>query len=84
MKVSPWRFRDTPLCLTLALWLCTLPVTLVIVGSVWGLWPAAMAALVTLVVMLALCLALCRAEQASDLRMEGGARWAGKEPWLGR
>jgi len=84
MQVAPRSFWETPLCLTLALWLCTLPVTLVIVGLLWGLWPAAMAALATLVVMLALCLGLCWREGQTQSRMEGGTRWADKELWLGR
>jgi len=59
MQVAPRSFWETPLCLTLALWLCSVPMTAVVVGSLWGLWPAAMAALAMLVIMLAVCLALC-------------------------
>ncbi len=73
MKSVPQSFWDTPLCVTLALWLCSMPVTVFVVGSLWGLWPAAMAALATLVVMLALCLALCWGERAENLRATGGA-----------
>ncbi|MFQ5882832.1 MAG: hypothetical protein ACE5I9_10250 [Candidatus Methylomirabilales bacterium] len=80
MKRAAQEFQDTPLCLALALWLCSVPVTVVVVGSFWGLWPAAIAALVTLVVMLALCLALCWAEGTNDLRAEGGAKWPSKKP----
>ena len=75
MKRAAENFWDTPLCLTLALWLCSMPVTVVLVGSLWGLWGAAAAALVTLVVMLAICLGLCWAERANDLHAKGGAKW---------
>ena len=57
--MSRQSFWDTPLYLTLAVWLCSVPLTAVVVGSIWGLWPAAMAALAMLVIMLAICLALC-------------------------
>lgn len=80
MKRAPQEFWDTPLCLTLALWLCSMPVTVVVVGSFWGLWPAAIAALVTLVVMLAVCLALCWADRKNYSQTKGGTKWAGRKP----
>ena len=79
MKRAAENFWDTPLCLTLALWLCSMPVTVVVGGSLWGLWGAAAAALVTLVVILALCLALCWDERAENLRAKGGAKWPSRK-----
>jgi hypothetical protein len=84
MKGARQSFWDTPLCLTLALWLCSMPVTVIVVGSFWGLWSAAMAALMTLVVMLVICLALCWADRKNYSPTNGGTKWAGRKPWLDR
>ncbi|MFQ5846911.1 MAG: hypothetical protein ACE5IQ_04460 [Candidatus Methylomirabilales bacterium] len=68
MKERTQSFWDTLACLTLALWLFTLPVTVLLVGSLSGLWPAGMVFLTTVVVVLPLPLALCRAEGANGLQ----------------
>ena len=52
-------FWDFPLFLTLALWLCILPVVIALVGWIWGFWQALIASLMLLMVMIAVCLALC-------------------------
>jgi hypothetical protein len=52
-------FWDTTMGMTLALWLCTLPFVVVIAMWLGGSWAALLSACVLLVVMLAICRAIC-------------------------
>jgi hypothetical protein len=53
------RFREFPLFVTLGLWVCILPLILVVVGWIWGFWEALIASLIILSVMITVCLAFC-------------------------
>ena len=49
----------SPLFVTLGLWLCMLPVVMVLFGLIGGLWWAFTGSFILLAVMLAVCLGLC-------------------------
>lgn len=58
-EILELRFKGFPLLLTLALWLCLLPVIILVVGWIWGFWEALVASLTILAVMIAICLIFC-------------------------
>lgn len=53
------RFKDFPLLVTMALWLCILPVIVIVIGWLWGFWEALTVSLAVLVGMTILCLVFC-------------------------
>ena len=57
---QPHGFWDTRMGMTLALWLCTLPFVVVIAMWFGGSRVALLSAAVLLVVMFAICRAICR------------------------
>jgi hypothetical protein len=63
---QPREFWDTTLGMTLMLWLCTLPLVLIIVLPLWGSWMALVSAAVLLLVMLGICWALCSVTPLQD------------------
>jgi uncharacterized membrane protein YqjE len=73
------RFKDFPLLVTLALWLCLVPIIVILIGWIWGFWEALIGSLAVLVVMIILCLVFClrirlRLEKTSDLSVQGSGQ----------
>jgi hypothetical protein len=52
--------------MTLMLWLCTIPLVLIIILPLWGGWMALVSAAALLVVMLGICWALCSVASLQD------------------
>ncbi len=53
------RFRNFPHFVTLALWICLLPIIMITVGWIWGFWEAMIASLIILAAMMGICVAFC-------------------------
>jgi hypothetical protein len=73
------RFKDFPLLVTLALWLCIVPIIVIVIGWIWGFWEALIASLSVLTVMIILCLVFClriklRLEKTWDLSVQGSGQ----------
>ena len=56
---AAWRLCGPPQFVTFGLWLCMLPVLMVVLGLMWGFWWAWTASFMALSVMLAVCLGFC-------------------------
>lgn len=70
------RFKAFPLLVTLALWLCIVPIIVIVVGLIWGFWEALTVSLAVLVLMTLLCLVICLKinlsfKKTSDLSLTG-------------
>lgn len=52
-------FRNFPHLMMLTMWICTVPVIMIIIAWIWGFWEAMIASLIILVVMIGICQAFC-------------------------